>query len=66
MATKGDSSGASGSDKKEGEEGSCKNFLRQFRDTTSREFKKFTATQFMDVWNHYDHDGEINFNVTFA
>lgn len=34
------------------------NFLRQFRDKNSKEFKKFTASQFMDVWNHYDNDGK--------
>ena len=35
----------------------CNNFLRQFRDKDTNELKKFTATQFMDVWNHYDDDG---------
>lgn len=35
-----------------------KNFLRQFRDKNSRQLKKFSATQFMEVWNHYDSDGE--------
>nr|KAG5689822.1 hypothetical protein BaRGS_029300 [Batillaria attramentaria] len=33
------------------------NFLRQFRDLKTREFKRITAGQFMDVWNHYDTDG---------
>ncbi|XP_025116103.1 calbindin-32-like isoform X2 [Pomacea canaliculata] len=33
------------------------NFLRQFRDLNTREFKRITANQFMDVWNHYDTDG---------
>ncbi|KAL5021915.1 hypothetical protein ScPMuIL_001070 [Solemya velum] len=33
------------------------NFLRQFRDLKTREFKQITAAQFMDVWNHYDTDG---------
>ncbi|XP_076112470.1 calbindin-32-like isoform X5 [Mytilus galloprovincialis] len=33
------------------------NFLRQFRDLKTREFKQITAAQFMDVWNHYDDDG---------
>lgn len=37
----------------------CQNFMRQFRDPTSREVKKLTANQFMDVWNHYDKDGKI-------
>ena len=36
------------------------NFLRQFRDQGSHQFKKITATQFMEVWNHYDEDGEYN------
>ena len=36
------------------------NFLRQFRDKKTREFKKITAGQFMDVWNHYDEDGKIH------
>ena len=35
------------------------NFLRQFRDKKTREFKKISAGQFMDVWNHYDEDGRI-------
>lgn len=33
------------------------NFLRQFRDSSSRKFKKFAASQFVEVWNHYDIDG---------
>jgi Ca2+-binding EF-hand superfamily protein len=34
------------------------NFLRQFRDVDgSRQFRQFTATQFMEVWSHYDADG---------
>lgn len=32
--------------------------MRQFRDPTSREVKKLTANQFMEVWNHYDQDGK--------
>ena len=43
-------------DKEEGD--ASHNFLRQFRDKNSRQFNKFTATQFMDVWNHYDSDGK--------
>jgi Ca2+-binding EF-hand superfamily protein len=35
----------------------CQNFMRQFRDPQSREMKKLTANQFMDVWSHYDKDG---------
>lgn len=46
-----------GSERKEGK----KNFLRQFRDKETREFKQITASQFMDVWNHYDSDGESNY-----
>ncbi|XP_041377166.1 calbindin-32-like isoform X3 [Gigantopelta aegis] len=34
-----------------------KNFLKQFRDIKTRDFKRITASQFMDVWNHYDSDG---------
>ena len=34
------------------------NFLRQFRDTESRELKQLSAGQFMGVWEHYDSDGE--------
>eukprot|EP00105_Crassostrea_gigas_P030463 XP_011452774.2 PREDICTED: calbindin-32 isoform X2 [Crassostrea gigas] len=33
------------------------NFLRQFRDLKTREFKLLSAQQFMEVWNHYDTDG---------
>lgn len=40
----------------------CQNFMRQFRDPTSREVKKLTANQFMEVWNHYDQDGMFNFS----
>ncbi|TRY61319.1 hypothetical protein TCAL_11157 [Tigriopus californicus] len=35
---------------------SC-NFMRQFRDLESRELKQLTAAQFMEVWDHYDDDG---------
>ncbi len=48
MATKGDS-----------DEDTSGNFLRQFRDKGSRQLKKFSATQFMEVWNHYDSDGKF-------
>ncbi|XP_042892958.1 calbindin-32-like [Penaeus japonicus] len=37
----------------------CNNFMRQFRDDESRELKKLTANQFMEVWSHYDADGEF-------
>nr|CAD7425374.1 unnamed protein product [Timema monikensis] len=32
------------------------NFMRQFRDPQSRELKKLSANQFMEVWSHYDKD----------
>ena len=34
------------------------NFMRQFRDNDSLELKKLSAAQFMEVWEHYDSDGE--------
>lgn len=34
------------------------NFMRQFRDSTTKELKKLTSVQFMEVWTHYDRDGE--------
>lgn len=34
------------------------NFMRQYRDPESRELKKLSANQFMDVWAHYDKDGK--------
>lgn len=33
------------------------NFLRQFRDEKSKEIKQLTAAQFMEIWSHYDIDG---------
>ncbi|CAF4295213.1 unnamed protein product [Rotaria socialis] len=33
------------------------NFLQKFRDEQSRELKQITATQFMEIWSHYDVDG---------
>jgi len=42
------------------------NFLRQFRDEQSKEIKQLTATQFMEIWSHYDIDGiERVFNEFF-
>ncbi|ESO82261.1 hypothetical protein LOTGIDRAFT_134987 [Lottia gigantea] len=38
-------------------EAASRNFLRQFRDINTREFKKISASQFNDVWTHYDQDG---------
>lgn len=37
------------------------NFMRQFRDPDSRELKKLSANQFMEVWSHYDRDGKFLF-----
>ena len=34
------------------------NFMRQYRDPESRELRKLSANQFMDVWSHYDCDGK--------
>lgn len=36
----------------------AQNFMRQYRDPESRELKKLSANQFMDVWSHYDNDGK--------
>ncbi|KAK4885854.1 hypothetical protein RN001_002125 [Aquatica leii] len=33
------------------------NFMKQFRDPESKELKKLSANQFMEVWSHYDKDG---------
>lgn len=33
------------------------NFLEKYRDKDTRSLKQFTATQFMEVWRHYDNDG---------
>ena len=33
------------------------NYLRQFRDSSSLELQKLSAVQFMNVWEHYDQDG---------
>jgi hypothetical protein len=37
----------------------AQNFMRQFRNPESGELKKLSANQFMDVWSHYDKDGEL-------
>ncbi|PAA89197.1 hypothetical protein BOX15_Mlig030011g1 [Macrostomum lignano] len=37
--------------------GKQKNFLSQFRDQGTKKLKNFTATQFAEVWSHYDQDG---------
>lgn len=47
-----------GESKRRGSIEKMSNFLRQFR--SSGGFKKFTASQFMKVWNHYDSDGNCH------
>lgn len=44
------------------------NFMRQFRDSTTKELIKLTSQQFMDVWKHYDHDGKemIDTNISLS
>lgn len=43
----------------------AQNFMRQYRDPESRELKKLSANQFMDVWSHYDRDGNLhNFHIS--
>jgi hypothetical protein len=37
----------------------ARNFLRQFRDSKSKEFKELTAQQFSKIWSNYDIDGKI-------
>lgn len=41
------------------------NFMRQFRDPDSRELKKLSANQFMEVWSHYDKDGIGSLRIFF-
>jgi prophage maintenance system killer protein len=41
------------------------NFLRQFRDEQSKEIKQLTATQFMEIWSHYDIDGIERVSMNF-
>ncbi|KAK3732072.1 hypothetical protein RRG08_026457 [Elysia crispata] len=38
----------------------AQNFLRQFRDKKTRKFREISASSFMDVWNHYDSDGDVH------
>lgn len=42
----------------------AQNFMRQYRDPDSHEIVKLSANQFMEVWSHYDKDGE-SFPQTF-
>lgn len=34
------------------------NFLRKFRNEKTNELKNISATEFMEIWNHYDADGK--------
>lgn len=40
------------------------NFMRQYRDPHSRELKKLSANQFMEVWSHYDKDGKLYISLS--
>ena len=43
---------------------SSNNFLRQFRsDENSGELDKLSSVQFMEVWEHYDKDGNVLLNI---
>ena len=43
---------------------STSNFLRQFRsDENSGELGKLSSVQFMEVWEHYDKDGDVILNI---
>ena len=43
---------------------SSNNFLRQFRsDENSGELGKLSSVQFMEVWEHYDKDGNVLLNI---
>ena len=43
---------------------SSTNFLRQFRtDESSGSLVKLSSVQFMEVWEHYDKDGNIHFTT---
>ena len=42
-----------------GKKCSTANFMRQFRDSATKDLKKLTSVQFMEVWTHYDKDGEF-------
>lgn len=42
------------------------NFMRQFRDSTTKELIKLTSQQFMDVWKHYDHDGKEKIDINIS
>lgn len=44
----------------------AQNFMRQYRDPESRELKKLSANQFMDVWSHYDRDGNLHIYIIFS
>lgn len=43
---------------------STNNFLRQFRSNdNSGELGKLSSVQFMEVWEHYDKDGDVILNI---
>ena len=43
---------------------STSNFLRQFRsDENSGELGKLSSVQFMEVWEHYDKDGDLILDI---
>jgi calretinin len=44
----------------------AQNFMRQYRDPESRELKKLSANQFMDVWSHYDKDGKHKYFILYC
>lgn len=33
------------------------NYFMKFRNKDDKKLNKFTASQFLDVWNHFDEDG---------
>ena len=43
------------------------NYLCQFRDARSLELRRLSAVQFMNVWEHYDTDGQLSssYNIIF-
>ena len=41
------------------------NLLQKFRDEKSKQFKKLTAFEFMEVWKNYDLNGKINIRRLF-
>lgn len=37
----------------------CVNFMSKFRDKDTRVLKNLNSSQFIEVWNNYDKDGEL-------